>query len=133
MRAPQCGAVSFIQRFGSALNLNLHFHTLALDGVYTDDGGLGAAPRFLPLPPPDGDAVARVLAGTARRLQRIVAKRAAEDEDALARDESLLAVLAAASLRAIAAASSACAATSRVHRSQTNASKNIPTAGSPCA
>jgi len=35
--------------------------------------------------------VARVLAGTARRLQRIVAKRAAEDEDALARDEPLLA------------------------------------------
>jgi len=43
--------------------------------------------------------VARVFAGTARRLQRIVAKRAAEDEDALARDEPLLAVLAAASLR----------------------------------
>jgi hypothetical protein len=99
MRAPQCGAVTFIQRFGSALNLNLHFHTLALDGVYTDDGGHGATPRFLPLRPPDDNAVARVLAGTARRLQRIVAKRAAEDEDALARDEPLLAVLAAASLR----------------------------------
>ena len=99
MRAPQCGAITFIQRFGSALNLNLHFHTLALDGVYTDDGGPGATPQFLPLPPPDDDAVARVLAGTARRLQRIVAKRAAEDEDALARDEPLLAVLAAASLR----------------------------------
>jgi hypothetical protein len=100
MQAPQCGAVSFIQRFGSALNLNVHFHTLALDGVYADADTPGATPRFLPLPPPDDDAVARVLAGTARRLQRIVAKRAAEDEDALARDEPLLAVLAAASLRA---------------------------------
>ena len=30
----QCGAVTFVQRFGSALNLNLHFHTLALDGAY---------------------------------------------------------------------------------------------------
>ncbi len=99
MRAPQCGAVTFIQRFGSALNLNLHFHTLALDGVYADVDAPGATPRFLPLPPPDDDAVARVLAGTARRLQRIVAKRAAEDEDALARDEPLLALLAAASLR----------------------------------
>ncbi len=99
MRAPQCGAISFIQRFGSALNLNLHFHTLALDGAYADDGCSGAAPRFLPLPPPDDDAVARVLAGTARRLRRIVAKRAAEREDALARDEPLLALLAAASLR----------------------------------
>jgi len=100
MRVPQCGAVTFIQRFGSALNLNLHFHTLALDGVYTGDAGSGATPRFLPLPPPDHDAVARVLAGAARRLRRIVAKRAAEDEDALARDEPLLAALAAASLRA---------------------------------
>ena len=99
LRAPQCGAVTFIQRFGSALNLNLHFHTLALDGVYAADDATGATPRFLPLPPPDDDAVARVLAGTARRLQRILATRAAEDEDALARDEPLLAVLAAASLR----------------------------------
>jgi hypothetical protein len=56
-------------------------------------------PRFTPLPPPDHDEVARVLAGTARRLQRLVAKRASEDEDAFARDEPLLAVLAAASLR----------------------------------
>jgi hypothetical protein len=99
-RASQCGAVTFVQRFGSALNLNVHFHTLALDGVYTDDENPGTAPRFLPLPPPGDEAVARVLAGTARRLQRTVAKRAAEDEDALARDEPLLAVLAASSLRA---------------------------------
>ncbi|EFF6607631.1 transposase, partial [Escherichia coli] len=29
----QCGAVTLIQRFGSALNLNVHFHMLWLDGV----------------------------------------------------------------------------------------------------
>jgi hypothetical protein len=29
-------AVTFIQRFGSALNLNVHFHILFLDGVYID-------------------------------------------------------------------------------------------------
>jgi hypothetical protein len=28
------GAVTLIQRFGSALNLNIHFHILFLDGVY---------------------------------------------------------------------------------------------------
>jgi ribosomal protein S27E len=28
------GAVTLIQRFGSALNLNIHFHMLLLDGVY---------------------------------------------------------------------------------------------------
>jgi len=31
-QAEQCGAVTFIQRFGSALNLNVRFHTLALGG-----------------------------------------------------------------------------------------------------
>lgn len=36
----QTGAVTFIQRFGSALNLNIHFHTLFPDGVFleSDDG-----------------------------------------------------------------------------------------------
>jgi len=28
------GAVTLIQRFGSALNLNIHFHMLFLDSVY---------------------------------------------------------------------------------------------------
>jgi hypothetical protein len=93
----QCGAVTFIQRFGSALNLNVHFHTLALDGVYTSDRG--NATRFLPLPPPSPSEVTRVLAGTARRVARLVASRAEGDDDALARDEPLLATLAAASLR----------------------------------
>ena len=31
----QTGAVTLIQRFGSALNLNLHCHRLFLDGVYS--------------------------------------------------------------------------------------------------
>lgn len=30
------GAVTLIQRFGSALNLNIHFDMLFLDGVYID-------------------------------------------------------------------------------------------------
>jgi hypothetical protein len=93
----QCGAVSFIQRCGSALNLNLHFHTLVLDGVYTRHAG--APNHFLPLPPPSADEVARVLAGTARRIARLLEQRADGDDDALARDEPLLAALAAASLR----------------------------------
>jgi len=99
VRAEQCGAVTFIQRFGSALNSNLHFHTLALDGVYAYAVGQGQPARFLPLPPPEADEVARVLAGTARRIQRLLEARAGDDADALARDEPLLALLAAASLR----------------------------------
>jgi len=99
LRPEQCGAVTFIQRFGSALNLNLHFHTLALDGVYTYAPAQGAAPRFLPLPPPGAAQVARVLAGTARRIQRRLEAGGEEDADAFARDEPLVALLAAASLR----------------------------------
>lgn len=30
----QAGGVTFVQRFGSALNLNIHLHCLVLDGVY---------------------------------------------------------------------------------------------------
>lgn len=33
----QCGAATLIQRFGGALNLNIHFHMLWLDGVYEED------------------------------------------------------------------------------------------------
>ena len=99
VRADQCGAVTFIQRFGSALNLNLHFHTLALDGAYTYTVGQPEAPRILLLPPPSNDEVARVLAGTARRIHRLLEARAEGDDDALARDEPLLSLLAAASLR----------------------------------
>jgi hypothetical protein len=92
-----CGAVTFIQRFGSALNANLHFHTLVLDGVYATSERRPT--RFLALPPPSRHEVARVLAGTARRITRLLESRAEGDDDALARDEPLLATLASASLR----------------------------------
>ena len=93
----QCGAVTFIQRFGSALNANLHFHTLVLDGVYARTERRPTP--FLPLPPPSRHEVARVLAGTARRITRLLESRADGDDDALVRDEPLLATLASASLR----------------------------------
>ncbi|NHX21869.1 IS91 family transposase, partial [Escherichia coli] len=35
-QAAKTGAVTLIQRFGSALNLNIHFHMLFLDGVYVE-------------------------------------------------------------------------------------------------
>jgi hypothetical protein len=33
----QAGAVTFVQRFGGSLNLNVHFHTVFLDGVFVRD------------------------------------------------------------------------------------------------
>ncbi len=93
-----CGSVTFIQRFGSALNLTPHFHTLVLDGVY--EGGAGSPGRFHPLDPPETDDVARVLAGTARRIRRRLEILGIEEgEDRLAADEPLLAMLTAASIR----------------------------------
>jgi len=36
-RQAHTGAMVAVQRFGSALNLNVHFHALVLDGVYVQD------------------------------------------------------------------------------------------------
>src|SRR5262249_44379469 len=49
-----------IQRFGSGLRLNVHFHTLVLDGVFshTRSGPL----TFHPAPPPSDADVAHILA-----------------------------------------------------------------------
>ncbi len=65
--------MTFVQRFGSALHLTPHFHSLVLDGVYA---GPAHSPRaFLPLPPPETQVVARVMAETARRVMRLIERR----------------------------------------------------------
>ena len=48
------GSVTFVQRFGSSLNLNPHIHVLMLDGVYVDGED---APVFVPAPPLSDQAV----------------------------------------------------------------------------
>ncbi len=35
-KTARTGAVTLIQRFGSALNLTIHFHMLFVDGVYVE-------------------------------------------------------------------------------------------------
>jgi tetratricopeptide (TPR) repeat protein len=49
MRGGQAGAVSFIQFFGSALQVTPHFHSLVPDGVFVPREG---CVRFEALPPP---------------------------------------------------------------------------------
>ena len=44
------GAVTLIQCFGSALNLNIHFHMLFLDGVYVDRPDRSARFRWVKAP-----------------------------------------------------------------------------------
>jgi len=46
------GSVTCIQRLGSALNLNVHFHVIVLEGVYLDRTDQGRKPRFVKVEPP---------------------------------------------------------------------------------
>ena len=46
---PRLGAVSFLHRFGSALNHHVHLHACATDGVFVPTGG--GPPAFLPARP----------------------------------------------------------------------------------
>lgn len=44
------GAVTLIQRFGGALNLNIHFQMLFLDGVYVGEADSFARFRWVRAP-----------------------------------------------------------------------------------
>ena len=73
---PRTGAVTFVQRFGSALNLNVHFHNLTPDGVFSDHSA--DTLTFHPLPPPSDDDVLAVATRTAGRVLKKITAR--EDE-----------------------------------------------------
>ena len=66
------GSVSFVQRFGGYLNLNVHVHATVPDGVFVerDDG----PPRFVELAPPtDGDIetlTRQIVVAVGKRLAR---------------------------------------------------------------
>ncbi|HEX4998411.1 MAG TPA: transposase [Terriglobia bacterium] len=94
----QCGAVTFIQRFGGSLNLNVHFHMVCIDGVYApdEDGG----PRFYPLSAPRPAQVARLTETLARRVTALVERRSGglegaevQESDPLWRDDPGLAAI----------------------------------------
>lgn len=56
------GLVVFVQRFGSALNLNVHLHVLALDGVYVATTK-HAPPRFISVAAPSHKDLQKTLNG----------------------------------------------------------------------
>src|SRR5215470_18548358 len=66
----QPGSVTFIQRFGSALNLNVHYHLLFLEGVYLDRTDQGRKPRFLAVEPPTDTDIADVIRKISHRVIR---------------------------------------------------------------
>lgn len=74
------GAVTLIQRFGSALNLNIHFHLLLLDGVYADNGH--GKMRFYRVKDPTGQEIRELLGKIVQRVAKRLEKRGV-----LARDD----------------------------------------------
>jgi len=65
------GSVTFVQRVDSALRLNVHAHTLMLDGVYELDAHSHKL-RFLPLPEPTEHDVQQLTERVAARIERVL-------------------------------------------------------------
>jgi hypothetical protein len=93
VRGSRAGAITFVQRFGGSLNLNVHLHCVIPDGVFVREKG---AIRFVPLgAPPDSEVEAILRRIVVRLLPLLHARREAmetEQPDALAsaQTESLL-------------------------------------------
>ena len=66
----QQGSVTFIQRFGSALNLHVHFHCVFLEGVYLNRTAAGLKPHFLKSEPPSDADITAVLQKISRWVIR---------------------------------------------------------------
>ena len=71
--------VTLIQRFGSALNLNVHLHLLVLDGVYTFER---ERPCFHRTPEPSQAVLERLLDALIRRITRTLVRAGALIEEA---------------------------------------------------
>ena len=100
--ASQCGAVTFVQRWGDALNANPHFHCLAIDGIYA--AGAGGSPEFHPLPTPEDGDVLRLTTLVSQHVQSLLQRRGlgteanSQEADPLSQDDPGMAALLASSV-----------------------------------
>ena len=65
IKEPQAGGVTFVQRFGSALNMNVHFHSVVMDGVFSV---AGPAPVFFQLRGPSDEELADIVEAAANAV-----------------------------------------------------------------
>ncbi len=93
-------AVTFVQRFGGAINLNVHFHALLLDGVFVVEND---EPRFIPVFPPTDDEIVKLVTRINLRVSRYLKKKGYElndfSEDPFAHEQPVLAQIAGASVQ----------------------------------
>ena len=66
------GAVTLIQRFGSAANLNVQLHCLVLDGVYRC--GADGVPQFVEVGSPTDDELQALLQAIIARLMKLITR-----------------------------------------------------------
>ena len=89
--------MTFVQRFGDALRLAPHFHSIVIDGVYAarPDG----QPEFHELPVPEDAAVVEVVTLVAQRVDALLKRRGLGPdsdpgaEEGLSSDEPRLAAI----------------------------------------
>jgi hypothetical protein len=74
------GTVTLIQRFGSALNLNIHFHNLFLDGVYVYRDN--RPPRFQRIKAPDKVDLEDLVKLISQRVGRCLERQGLLNRDA---------------------------------------------------
>ena len=78
-RSAPNGAVSLIQRFGSAANLNIHLHCLVLDGVYRRSAE--GAPEFVEACAPTDASLQSLLHKILTRMVKLLTRRGALVEE----------------------------------------------------
>jgi hypothetical protein len=77
------GAVTFVQYFGSALQLSPHFHSLVADAVVVvRDDGL----ELVPVPPPSPEEVEQLALQLVQRVKKLLEKRGLLEADAFPED-----------------------------------------------
>jgi hypothetical protein len=86
-RSGQVGGVTVVQRFGGALNLNVHFHTLMMDGLYVR-GAVGEGPLFVPVPAPDSGDLARIVRRIRHRVVALLVQEGLMGDPALGEEDA---------------------------------------------
>jgi hypothetical protein len=76
------GSVTLIQRFGSALNLNVHLYMLYLDGVYVEDNKYASAMHFQWIKAPTNEELSRLTQPIAKRIGRYLERQGLLERDA---------------------------------------------------